>query len=59
MLSFCSLLNKINHSNFNRVNVKGMSHMFVNCLTLGELNLSNFNTNNVKNMFICFGFTKN
>ena len=46
----CSLLEKLNFSNFNTDNLTDMSYMFCECYSLKEINLKNFDTENVYNI---------
>ena len=52
MFRECSLLTKINLSNFNTNNLINMGFMFDECTSLTNINLSNFNTNKVNRCFL-------
>ena len=50
MFKDCSLLKKLNTSNFNTNKIEDMSEMFQNCSSLTSLALSHFKITNVETM---------
>ena len=59
MFSGCSLLKKLNISNFKTENVVNMSCMFHECSSLKELKISHLNTKNVTNFNCMFSRCSN
>ena len=59
MFKDCSLLQKLDVSNFNTSNVTNMDEMFSGCKLFEELNVFNFNTNEVTSMQSMFKDCKN